>query len=420
MKLRTLSIVVLVLAALSALAYFLQRPSPPPSADSRLGQPVIAPTAIEQTAVLRVSDQGKTVTVARQPDSSWKVTSYHDLPADFSKLSRFMGELGEAKLQRLVTSNPERIARLEFKDTKVELLDSAQKPVASITLGKHAEAGGGRYVRFADESKAYLANLNAWIDAESKNWANSQLIDVKPDDIAKVELSFPGAEPVTLSRAKKEDAWQAERTPENQRVKADRVASLLSSAGSIRFSDTTAVDDPNAVAARQHERTVKLTTFDQKTVTIALGRKPEEKKLKPPAPSTDGKSGPAALGSLSDLAKKEPASAQETSAEKTGNESKSDEPKPLAPEYDTIPAGPVFVSIRHSDSDAAVNTLMQKRAFQVYEYAFTGLPQKPEELFEPAPSVPPAPSASAPATEPAAAAAPAEPARSAAAEPKTD
>jgi hypothetical protein len=40
---------------------------------------------------------------------------------------------------------------------------------------------------------------------------------------------------------------------------------------------------------------------------------------------------------------------------------------------------------------------MQKRAFQISDYTFTGLPQKPEELFEPAP--PPAPAAPEPKAE---------------------
>jgi len=66
----------------------------------------------------------------------------------------------------------------------------------------------------------------------------------------------------------------------------------------------TAPDDANANAAKANLRTFKLTTFDNKTLTIAMGRKPEEKKLKPPAATTDGKTGPAALGSVADLAKK--------------------------------------------------------------------------------------------------------------------
>ena len=60
---------------------------------------------------------------------------------------------------------------------------------------------------------------------------------------------------------------------------------------------------------------------------------------------------------------------------------------------ETIPAGPVFAFIAHSDASAPVNTLMQKRAFEVSDFALTALPQKAADLFEPipAPKAPPAP-----------------------------
>jgi hypothetical protein len=64
--------------------------------------------------------------------------------------------------------------------------------------------------------------------------------------------------------------------------------------------------------------------------------------------------------------------------------------KPITPEFETIPAGPVFVNITHSDGSASVNALMQKRAFQISDYTFTSLPQKSDELFEPAPVAAPA------------------------------
>ena len=53
----------------------------------------------------------------------------------------------------------------------------------------------------------------------------------------------------------------------------------------------------------------------------------------------------------------------------------------------------------HSDAAAPVNAAMAKRAYQISDYTFTGLPQKADELFEPAP-------APAPATTPAPAPAP--------------
>ena len=392
MKLKTLIVSILVLAALSGGAYLARRPAPPPSTDARISQSMVDRATIEKAAKLRLSEAGKTVELTRQADGTWRVPSYYDMPADFSKLSGLVGNLTDAKLQRLVTSSPDRIARLEFKDTKIELIDPADKILFTVTLGKNPETGGGRFVRFGDENKAYLASLSAWLDTEPKNWANAELTNLKPDDSAQIEIPFSEGGPITVSRAKKEDPWTADKTPAGQKVKPDKIASLLSSVGTIRFTESNAPDDANVAVAKANLRTFKLTTFDHKTITVAMGRKPEEKKLKPLAPAPDGKSGPAALGSMADLVKKD----EKKDDAKPGEEKKDD--KPLAPEFETIPAGPVFTFVSHSDSSAPINALMQKRAFQIAEYSFTGLPQKADELFEAAP--PPPPPAPAPVTLP--------------------
>lgn len=386
MKLKTLIVTVVVLAALSVVAFIARRPAAPAASDARVGQALVDRSVIEKASKLRIADAGKTVELTRQADGTWRVPSYYDMPADFSKLSGFVGNLTDAKIQRLVTTNADRIARLEFKDTKIELLDAADKPVFTVTLGKSAETGGGRFVRFGDEQKAYLTNLAAWLDVEPKNWANAELLNLKADDIAKIEIPLAEGGPVTVSRAKKEDPWVAQNAPAGQKVKADKIASILSSVTSLRFSDTSNPDDPNVAAAKANLRTFTFETFDKKVIKVSLGRKPEEKKLKAPA-TPDGKSGPAALGSVADLGKKE---------EKKDGEAKKDD-KALAPEFETIPAGPVFALVSHSDANAPINALMQKRAFQISDYTFTGLPQKADDLFEPAPT--PAPAAASPAAE---------------------
>ena len=253
-------------------------------------------------------------------------------------------------------------------------------------------------MRFGTEQKAFLASLNAWLDTEPKNWANSELINLKADDIAKIEIPFPEGGPVTASRAKKDDAWTADKTPDGQKVKADKISSTISSLASIRFSDTNELTDEKFAAAKANARAFKLTTFDGKTFSVTLGRKPEEKKLKPPAATTDGKTGPASLGSISDLTKKD--DKPKDSDSKPGEEKKPDEAKPGAPEFETIPAGPVFVMIGSSDAAAPINTIMTKRAYQISDYTFTGLPQKADELFDPAPPPAPAPTPAPPATPP--------------------
>ena len=380
MKLKSLLIAVAVLTALSFAVWFAQRPAPLPSTDVRLGQPLADPAAVASATKLRIADAGKTVSLAKNADGTWRVTSFYDLPADFQKLSRFVDDLSAAKLLRLVTTSPERIARLEFKDTQLALLDSADKELWSVTLGKNAETGGGRFVKFGPEQKAYLASFAGWLDTDSKNWANAELLNLKPEDIAKIEIPFADSGPVTVSRVKKDDAWAAAKTPAGQKLKVDKISSALPTLTNIRFIETSDLADPTVAAAKSHSRAFKLTTFDGKTITVAFARKPEEKKIKPPVP--DAKSGPSTLGTTADLTKKDAPAA-------TGD-AKSDEKKPGAPEFETIPAGPLFVTVAHSDAAAPVNALMQKRAFQLPDYGFTTLPQKADELFEPAP-LPPAP-----------------------------
>lgn len=416
MKLKTLILSVAVLAVLSAVAFLLQRPSAPANQDARIGQPVFDTKALEKTARIRLADQGKTVLLTKQPNGKWIDSSYFDLPADFSKLSRFTDDLSNAKIQRLVTRSPERLARLDFKDTSIALLDSAGQALWAITLGKNAE-GGGRFVKFDDEQKGYLANLSLYLDADAKNWADSLLVDLKPDDIAAVEVGFAEGGPVVATRAKKEATWAAAGAPTGQRIKGDRITSLLSSFSSLRFQDTADLTDANVEAARQHSRTVKLTTFDHKTITIQLGRKPEERKeIKAQMSEGSGQrsevrdqkitnelaSGPAsanpptasaapATAPTKQNSEPNPSAEAPTKAESLNPQSTAGPPpaKPEEPKVETIPAGPVYAFITSSDPAAPVNAIMMKRAFQIYDWNFTSLPQKSDELFEPVPAPPP-------------------------------
>jgi hypothetical protein len=410
MKLQTLVLTIAVLAILAALVFFAQRPPRPTGFDARTGQPVFDGKVLEKTARIRLTDQGKTVLLARLPDGKWVVSSYYDLPADFAKLGRFLDDLANAKIQRLVTQTPERLARLEFKDTSVAFLDTADQAIWRLTLGKDAE-GGGRFVRFDDEQKGFLANLSIFLDSDAKNWADSLLISLKADDLSGVEITFAGSDSVVTTRAKKEDAWTAEKAPAGQRIKGDRITSLLSSFASLRFQNTSDLTDANAEAARKNSRTVRFTTFDHKTITIQLGRKPEEKIVKPAEPAKAEGRKEAASATDSKPAGTQPApSPGATSESRTAQPEPAVPPpaKPEEPKVETIPPGPVYAFITDSDAAAPVNALMKKLAFQILDWNFTSLPQKSDELFEPIPPPPPAmkkaeakPAEPTPATKPA-------------------
>jgi len=359
MKLRTIALTIAVLAALSIAAYLKDRQRPAPSEDPRVGKALLDPDTVSKAAGLVIADQGKKVELARNADGSWRVSSYFDMPADFEKISRFVQDLNEAKVDRFVTANPERLARVEFKDSSIALKDQAGKEIWSLTLGKTSETGNGRFIRFGNEPRAFFSGLHVWLDTDAKGWANAQLMSVKPEEIASVEIPFDGGAEVTATRAKKDAPWTAAGAPAGQKVNADQVSSVLTALTSLRFTETADTKDAAVAEAAAHTRTFKLTTFDGKTLTVALGRKPEEKKLKAPAPDAKEATAP-------------PAKPTEAKAEA----------KPAAPEFETIPAGPVFALVSTSDAHAVINDLMKRRAFQVDDYTFTRLPQKPDELFE--------------------------------------
>jgi hypothetical protein len=67
MKLKTLIVTIIVLAALSIGVYIAQRPAAPAARDARENQPLVDRAAIDKAAKIRIADAGKTVELTRQP-----------------------------------------------------------------------------------------------------------------------------------------------------------------------------------------------------------------------------------------------------------------------------------------------------------------------------------------------------------------
>lgn len=356
MKLKSLALVVAILAVLSAVTWFVQRPAPVPPADPRVGQPLLADAVVKQAARLVVTTPEGTVTMVKGPGEQWTIANYHDFPADIGKLIRLVDVLQEAKLERLVTTSPSYIARLGFGENHLAIQDAAGKEIWNLSIGKLAEKGG-TFVQFAGETKAFLGNFTVYLDSDPENWADHQLVDLKTETIAAVELNFPeeGGRNLRFTRAKATEPF----TADGFSPKQETLNNLVALHTSVRFTATEETDSPGARAAQPRSRTVKLTTFDGKSITLTYSQK---------------------------LAPKV-------------------EQRPDQGEYVGAPE-PVYAAIAHSDAAAPVNALMKKRAFRVQESLFTNLPAKIDDLID-RPPPPPAslsnqPSApAAPATGPA-------------------
>jgi len=358
MNLKILSITVLILAVLSAIVAWFDRPVAPADADPRVGTSLLADIPVNDAQTISVTNNDDTVALSRGTNGDWQVDSYHGLPADTDKLRRLLGDLSEAEILRVVTRNPERAARLDLGSASVTIDD------ASISFGQNASRGG-RYLRLAegDDAPVYLTAASVFLDGSAKNWANAALTAFETDDIQSVTLTFPEEADVTATRESVEAAWTAD-LADGEQIREQPITSLLNTLRSLRFSDTSKPDAPEAQAARDHARTFTITTFGGETLSWSIGRKPAETTIK------EAEADPvAAVENLTTAPDFEPESAEDVLEDLT----------------ETIPAGPVYVSFEGSADLAPLIGFQDEIAFRVSDFVFNGLPADRSAIIEPAP-----------------------------------
>lgn len=398
MKLKTLALVVAVLLLASLATWYFKGRDTTPQTDPRIGKPLVDPALITKLVTLHFRSDGKDITVTNTQTNGaqWIIREYFELPADFSKLSRLVEDVRNAKILRFATARPERLATMEFGDSVLELLGADGAVLWSAKLGKTGE-NGGRYIQLPGEEKAYLSSLNTWLDTTPKNWADAALVSIKPEQVTAFAVALGDGDTLHFTRENATAPWNAAGLAAGETIRESELSSVLARLTGLRFNETAATDAPDAVAARENARTFKLTLADGKNYTIALGRQPA-----PPAVPA-----PAAA----------PADAAKTSG---------DSGTAAAPPAEAPPApkpGPVYAFISSSDPNDPINALMQRRAYQITEWTYTELPADRSKLIQPAPPTPAAapapatsssgaaenpaaPSENSSATEPAAASAP--------------
>jgi hypothetical protein len=387
MKLKPLALVVALLALAAGIVFWHNHaPATDASADPRNGQPLVPVETLGAIRGLRLVSEGRTLVLVADADGKhWTVPDYFGLPADFDKLVSFVESLRTAKIARFVTARADRIERLGFAGDLIELRDAAAKPLLTLHLGKNSD-NGGRFVRIGDEQKAYLVDLNAWLDTVPKNWARSQLLDVKPSEVAALELRFADGSTLAAKRNADATAWTADALPEGKELKSADLDALVTQLTTLRFTETTEPAAPDAVSAREHAQTVVLTLKDGTAYTVALGRRPAPPAENAPAPAAEK------LGTIS--ATTPPVTIGPDGQAQVVELPQSDEPESAAPK--AAPAkpspqpGPVFVFIAANRDADPLNALMQKRAFQTNEWVLTSLPANCNALLQAKPTPTPA------------------------------
>jgi hypothetical protein len=235
------TLVTLVLfVALLAIVYFMQSR---PEKGQRTGERPRPLQSVKADAIQKVSitSKGITVELARAGKDGWKLVKPVLYPADKYATDTMIEKLEKLETGDLVTENKARLPEYEVDEkagVRVVASDGA-KPLLDFTLGKTID--DFTMLRPAGKDQVYQAvgALRFVFDREVKNWRKRAIIELKQEEIRKLEVTL-GDATTLLARADEKAPWKVERAPADSPIeKLDEsiVTNLLSTFYSLSAFD---------------------------------------------------------------------------------------------------------------------------------------------------------------------------------------
>jgi len=269
-------VAILVLAALFAFWWFVERKSEPKKEGE---QPKVAVLAVDKAKAKELtlaSQGGDTVKVVKDKDG-WKLVSPFTAPADTPAVEGMLGSLEKLEADEVVSDQPGDLAQYGLakpERTVSAMVEGAKAPLA-VQFGAKSPDGSSVYAKTPSAPKVYL--VPSWVessfDKKPFDLRDRDLLHVKRDDVRQLEVSGPDAS-YALARTDAGD-W-AFTKPVATRAGRWSVDGLLGTVENLRMESVAAEDakDPKELqrfGLEKPSRTVTLVTKDGQTRTLQIG-----------------------------------------------------------------------------------------------------------------------------------------------------
>lgn len=265
------------------------------TADSRIGQKLVAGLKLEDVAEVALRDASATLTLARR-DGAWTIKERADFSADTERVRDLLLKLIELKVVQTEAVAEAQRARLELAEpgaaagigtgTRLELKDGAGKTMIRLLLGKKVTAKTaaegpspeqgvptGRYVMPGTEtgSVALVSDPLGAAEAKPEAWLSKDLI--RAERVKSITATGPdGKERFSLSRQTESYDWKLAGGGKPDLQKAQDALNPLQG---MSLSDV--VPDPGSAAAGlDRPIVIRAQTLDGVTYTLRLGSKPAD------------------------------------------------------------------------------------------------------------------------------------------------
>lgn len=339
-----LSTAVLVIAA--GITYKLNQPGDLAKQDPRVGSTLVTNEALDSVTTLEMISGTESMTFEFDPSEKlWTLQEQYGLPADSKKISDLIKKLKETNLERVASSNPERIADFGFGVDSINLNTADGSSVLSLDLGRETDTGK-QLVRFGDEDIAFIASDTFSVDGDPTSWLDKKILEFARQDIRSATFELANGETLSVSRESDNEDWTTESDlPEGKQLDQGAITRALNRFASVSFTDIPALEDPAMSGPTPQRISLSISLQNGTGYNVALSRTPEVKELNEIETTND--------------------------AGETVTETK---------EEIKTPAGPVLFNVVSSDPDDR-SALFGDRSYEVGSFLYTSMPKVLDELL---------------------------------------
>lgn len=238
-----------VLAAVSVLATaWALHTSTPTVASDRRGETVVPAllTKANDITGLVVRDSDGTFTVERRDNRFVAADSGYPVKTD--TIRQIVGSSAALAFEESRTADPQRYGDLGLADPgakdagKEVTFRTASGDLADFVVGKPDSAAGGPnggvFIRVKGEAQTFLARGNVRLPASRSEWFVPFDLDIKRNEVTKVELTGGGRDGVTAAvKEDKPGTLQLVDVPEKRTAEDFKVSRLASLVDSFTFQD---------------------------------------------------------------------------------------------------------------------------------------------------------------------------------------
>jgi hypothetical protein len=250
MKMNSLLIAAIVLAALSGVLYWSNHRKPAESAVNVSADTPPKILTLAQADIAKVDIKKKSgdgVELAKNDAGKWQIVGAKPLRADQNEVSSMLSTLSSLSSERLIEEKAGNLADYGLAQPAVEVeVTEKDNKTQKVLIGDNTPTGNAVYVALAGDPRVFtLASYNKTsLDKSAKDLRDKRLLVFEQDKLSRVELT---AKKQVIEFGRNKDQWQIVK-PKPLRADHSKVQELIRKLGDAKM-DLSATDDDQKKAA---------------------------------------------------------------------------------------------------------------------------------------------------------------------------